>query len=89
MGQAVGFHRQGPLLHFVLFHPVYKWVPTTYCRGNQGCALAEPGSPWHLTFAPWRLKNLSFLNKTYAEHPTFCGFRALGSLQFSLEHSFG
>ena len=26
----------------------------------QGCALVEPGGPWRLTFAPWRLENLRF-----------------------------
>ena len=26
----------------------------------QGCALAEPGGPWYLTFALGRLKNLNF-----------------------------
>lgn len=24
------------------------------------CALAAPGGPWHLTFAPWRLENHTF-----------------------------
>ena len=28
---------------------------------TQGCALAEPGGPWGLTFALGRLGNLSFL----------------------------
>ena len=28
--------------------------------GDQGCALAEPGGPWHLTFALGRLGNLIF-----------------------------
>ena len=27
---------------------------------QQGCALAEPGGPWRLTFAPGRLENLRF-----------------------------
>ena len=51
----------------------------------QGCALAEPGGPWLLTFALGRLENLSY--KSYAGHPRFYSFRALGSLQFSLDHS--
>ena len=28
--------------------------------GIQGCALAEPGGPWRLTFALGRVENLSF-----------------------------
>ena len=27
---------------------------------DQGCALAEPGGPWRLTFALGRLENLRF-----------------------------
>ena len=27
---------------------------------NQGCALTEPGGPWHLTFTLGRLENLRF-----------------------------
>ena len=27
---------------------------------SQGCALAEPGGPWRLTFALGRLENLRF-----------------------------
>ena len=34
-----------------LREPQAKW---------QGCALAEPGGPWRLTFAPGRLENLRF-----------------------------
>ena len=57
----------------------------------QGRALGEPDGPWRLTFALGRLENLSFFfsYKSYAEHPRFYGFWALGSLQVSLEHSFG
>ena len=55
---------------------------------SQGCALGEPGGPWRLTFALGRLENLSFLSyKSYADHPRFYRFWALGSLQFSLEHN--
>ena len=41
----------------------------------QGCALAELGGPWppHSNYI--------------AGHPRFYNFRALGSLQFSFEHS--
>ena len=31
----------------------------TFSKEIQGCALAEPGGPWHLTFALGRLENLS------------------------------
>ena len=30
------------------------------CNGVQGCALAEPGGPWCLTFVLRRLESLSF-----------------------------
>ena len=30
------------------------------CNGRQGCALAKPGGPYRLTFAPAQLENLSF-----------------------------
>ena len=54
---------------------------------NQGCAPAEPGSPWYLTFDLRRLESLRFSHKSFVGHPRFHSFRALGSLQFSLEHS--
>ena len=36
---------------------------------TQGCALAEPGGPWGLTFALGQLGNLVFSYKLYAGHP--------------------
>ena len=53
----------------------------------QGCAQAELSGLWRLTFALGRLENLIFFIQSYAGHPRFYSFRALGSLQFSLEHS--
>ena len=54
----------------------------------QGCALEEPSGPyWCLTFDLGRLENLTFLYKSYAGHPWIYRFKALGSLQFSLEQS--
>ena len=49
--------------------------------GSQGCALVEPGGPGHLTFCPWATRK--------SGHPEIYRFRALGSLQFSFEHSLG
>ena len=41
----------------------------------QGCALAEPSGPWHLTFALGQLENLIFFSyKSYAGHPRFYSF---------------
>ena len=54
-----------------------------YLARNQGCALSEPGGLWRLIFCPRATR------KSYARHPRFYSFRALGSLQFSLEHSLG
>ena len=51
----------------------------------QGRAVAEPGGPWCLTFALWQLENLRFFIQIICWHPTFYSFRALGTLQFSLE----
>ena len=49
----------------------------------------EPGGTWCLTFALGQLGNLIFYIQPYARHPRFYSFRALGSFQFSLEHSLG
>ena len=65
----------------------YYWG---YQQGSQGCALAEPGGPWCLTFALGRLGNLSFFIQIICwAYARFYIFSALGSLQFSLEHSLG
>ena len=43
----------------------------------QGCALAEPGGPWRLTFALGRLENLRFFHTNHM----------LGTLDFTVsEH---
>ena len=34
--------------------------PEEFRVNKQGCALAEPGDPWGLTFAAGRLENLRF-----------------------------
>ena len=57
------------------------------CLDVQGCALAESGGPWHLTFALGQLENLRFFIQIIYWDPRFYSFRALGSVQFSLEHS--
>ena len=60
------------------------------CKGikdNQGCALAEPGGPWHPTFALWQLENLRLFIQIICWHPRSYWSRVLGSIQFSLEHS--
>ena len=53
---------------------------------HQVYALAESSGRWRLTFALGRLENI-FSYISYAGHPRFYGFRAPGSLQFSLEQS--
>ena len=58
-------------------------------QDNQGCALVEPGGPWHPTFALGRLENLHLFIQIICWHPGFHWSRALGSTQFSLEHSIG
>ena len=44
----------------------------------QGCALAEPGGPWRLTFALGRLKISDFLYKSYAGHHRISQFQSTG-----------
>ena len=56
-------------------------------KGNQGCALAEPGGPCRPTFALGRLENLRLFIQITCWHPGFYWSRVLGSIQFSLEHS--
>ena len=59
-------------------------------QGSQGCALADPAGPLRLTFALGRLGNLSLLVQIICwAYARFYSFRALGSLQFSLDHSLG
>ena len=55
---------------------------------NPGLCSAEPGGPWCRTFALGQLENLNFFIQIICwVPPRFYRFRALGSLQFSLEHS--
>ena len=49
----------------------------------QGCALAEPVAPGTQLLLLGDKKILDFSYKSYAGHPRFYTFRALGSLQFS------
>ena len=60
--------------------PLYRYLV-------QVCALAEPGGPWSLTFALGRQENLRFFIQIICWAPWIYRFIALGSLQFSLEHS--
>ena len=46
----------------------------------QACALAEPSGPWRLSFALGQLEFFFFSYKSYAGHPRFYSFGALGSL---------
>ena len=52
-----------------------------------GCALAEQWSPLAPNFCSWPTRVLVFPYKSYAGQPRIYSFRALGSLQFYLEHS--
>ena len=45
----------------ITIHKATKGFPKTYpLETYQGCALAEPGGPWRLTFALGRLENHRF-----------------------------
>ena len=54
-------------------------------RQGEGCALAEPSGPWHLTFEPGQLENLTFFIQIicYAGHSGFHSFRAMGPINVS------
>ena len=54
----------------------------------QACALVEPSGPLVPNFCS-PVTRKSFFSYKYTGHPGFHSFRALGSLQFSLEHSLG
>ena len=56
---------------------------------QQACALVEPSGPWCQTFTLRWLENLIFFSYKYTRCQGFHSFRALGSLQFSLQHSLG
>ena len=72
-----------------LFRSILEQLSCATFISQRGCALAEPDGPWRLTFALGRLGNLIFYIQSYAGHPRFYSFRALGSFQFPLEHSLG
>ena len=61
------------------------WIVSIFLQ-TQGCAVANPGDPWCLTFAPGSLEIFSFFIQIICWHPGVYRVRALGSLQFSLEH---
>ena len=44
----------------------------------QGCALAEPGGPWRLTFAPAQLENLRFFIQIICWAPQILQFQSTG-----------
>ena len=44
----------------------------------QGCALAEPGGPWRLTFALGRLENLRFFIQIICWAPWILQFQSTG-----------
>ena len=45
---------------------------------SQGCALAEPDGPWHLTFALGRLENLRFSIQIICWAPQILQFQSTG-----------
>ena len=45
---------------------------------DQGCALAEPGGPWCLTFALGRLENLRFFIQIICWAPWILQFQSTG-----------
>ena len=51
------FPQRTPIICFFFSSPS---VPMKTCHGKRGCALAEPGGPWCLTFALRQLENLRF-----------------------------
>ena len=70
------------LAHFNLQTTDYKsyhFKLLTYSRKvQQGCALAEPGGPWRLTFALGRLENLRFFIQIICWAPWILQFQSTG-----------
>ena len=63
--QGHKYGRQKPTEHLFLSFPTNACIfrlrnSKIKVIYTQGCALAEPGGPWRLTFALRRLGNLSF-----------------------------
>ena len=80
----------------VIMYPVLK--TTQFCKklkvqGEISCwslsGLCATRAHWPLApnFCSWATRKSHFFIQSYAGHPWFYSFRALGSLQFSLEHS--
>ena len=71
LGDKIGLITSGKNIVFVPYHDFYLKSPTSFpqkSEDQQGCALAEPGGPWHLTFALGRLEKLGTLDLTVSEH---------------------
>ena len=65
----------------LLRHFKFRWSTVWgLCSSNSGAG------PWHLMFALGRLTNFTFLIKSMCWALGFHSFRALGSLNFFLEH---
>ena len=86
----ISFQRE--LRRALIFSPCYKVIIVYSKHTNEMCSLNEglgysglcssrARCPLAPNFCPWAT------SKSYAGHPRFYSFRALGSLQFSLEHS--
>ena len=61
---------------------------TVIKESKSGLCSSRAWWPLAPNFCPWATrKSYFFQNKSYAVHPGFHKFRALGSLQFFLEHS--
>ena len=81
------FPSQHPLPPSLFSHTLMYTLVKASKPLHQGCALEVPGGLWRLTFVLGWLEILVFAYKSYAGHPGFYRFRALGSLQFFLELS--
>ena len=51
---------------------------STNWKVSQGCALAEPGGPWRLAFAPGQLENLRFFIQIICWAPLILQFQSIG-----------
>ena len=75
------------ILTLIMFNLQSKSLRTIFYF-YQGCALAEPGGPWRLTFALRQQEHLRFFIQIICWAPWILQFlKTLGSLQFFLEHS--
>ena len=63
---------------FLIQKRIIYWSKSSTTQVDQGCALAEPGGPWRLTFALGPLENLRFFIQIICWAPWILQFQSTG-----------